>query len=257
MFSTINIESERDFNMRKSYFCNKLETSIHFLPERIAFCSGIATHPYIDFQDHSKEKFIKERERIKKQLRNGLIPAECNCCFEYKERSPLDFFKDFFKKETKINHIIINHYKQCDCSCIYCSQKIIYEENIQNYELLPFLKQFFLSNLIDKERLRVEFQGGNASCLKEFPEIINFLKQENCKEYFFLVNHIKYLKEIEDVANISQVHVCISLDSGTKETFNKIKQVDAFEKVITNIKELKEKSKAYISLKYIIIKFCV
>lgn len=240
--------------MKKSYFCNRLESNINFLPERIAFCDATGTCPAINFKGYSKNKFLQERKKIKKLLKNGIIPFECNCCFEYKEQHLIDFFKNIFPLRKKIKHIIVNHYKQCDCNCIYCTQKIIYDNDIQNYELLPVLKDFYNYNLIDRKNLRVEFQGGNVSMLKEFPQIIHFLEDKKCKEYFFLVNHIKYLDEIEKVAKTANVHVCISLDSGTKETFQKIKNVDAFETVIDNVKKLKNNSNAYISFKYIIVK---
>ena len=241
--------------MKKSYYCNRIETSLNFLPERIAFCCGSATCPSIDVTSYSKEKILTERKRIKDLLKQGVIPFECSCCFEYKEQENKNFLKEFFqkKKEEKIKHIIINHYKQCDCNCIYCTQKMVYEDDIQNYELLPILKEFFNQDWIDIDNLRVEFQGGNVSMLKEFPAIIDFLKEKGCREYFFLVNHIKYLKEIEETANISHAHACISLDSGSREVFKQIKKVDAFDIVIENIKRLKNNSKAYVSLKYIII----
>ena len=239
--------------MKKSYFCDRLETSLNFLPERIAFCCASGSCPSIDIINYSKEKIFAERKRIKNLLKKGIIPFECSSCFEYKEIDNKNYFKKLFERKKKINHIIINHYKQCDCNCIYCTQKMIYEDDIQNYDLLPILKDFFEQDLVDKENLRVEVQGGNASMLKEFPAIIEFLKEKNCKEYFYLVNHIKYLKEIEETANISLAHVRISLDSGSREVFKEIKNVDAFDIVIENIKRLKNNSKAYVSLKYIII----
>ena len=245
--------------MFESYYCEKLEKSLHFLPDGVKFCCSCAEGTGIkisDFSKFNKEDIIKAKNRYIEFLKKGQIPKECNGCIEYKKKNLKERIKEIFNKpkRSKISHIIVDHYKQCNCVCVYCSQKIIYPSLKQNYELLPIIKQLYETDMIDTENLKVEFQGGNISELKEFEQLIQEFKDHNCKNFIILMNAIKYIPILEEIGNNSNLYICISLDAGTKETFKKIKNVDAFDQVIENIKRLKQNSKAQISLKYIIIK---
>ncbi len=108
--------------------------------------------------------------------------------------------------------------------------------------------------MIDLENLKAEFQGGNISLLKEFEPLMREFYAHNCDDFVILMNAIKYIPILEKIGNNGKSHICISLDAGTKETFQKIKNIDAFDRVIENIKTLRKNSQAQISLKYIIIK---
>ena len=62
------------------------------------------------------------------------------------------------------------------------------------------------------------------------------------------------MPQLENLSNNPESFVCVSLDCGTKETFQKIKNVDAFEQTIENIKKLRDNSNLSLMLKYIVIK---
>lgn len=244
-----------------SYYCHKLESTLHFLPKEIKFCCSCVEGPGIvieDFNKINKKSIEKEKEKNIKALKNGEIPKQCQGCNEYKEinEPPKKFFETLFenKKKYPVSYIIIDHYKQCDCNCIYCSQKIIYKGEVKNYSLLPLIKQLYANNMIDNNNLKVEFQGGNISCLNEFDLLLEEFKKHNCTNFAILTNGIKYMPQLENLSNNPESFVCISLDCGTKETFRKIKNVDAFEQTIENIRKLKKNTTARIVFKYILIK---
>lgn len=243
--------------MKESYYCKKLEGTLHFLPDKIKFCCSCAEGPGIVIEDTSainKQEIIDTKNKFIKMLKNGIIPKECTGCVEFSKKEAENFFKELFskKEDKKIKHIIIDHYKQCDCACIYCSQKVLYPNTVQNYEILPLIKQMYTADMIDDD-VTVEFQGGNISMLKEFDALIDKFEKHNCKHYKILTNGIKYLPTLERIAKKTDCEISVSLDSGTKETFEKIKKVDAFEQTIQNIKNLMKFSKAHIKLKYIIV----
>lgn len=245
--------------MFESYHCEKLEKTLHFLPDGVKFCCSCAEGTGIkinDFSKFNKEEIIKGKKKYIDLLKKGYIPKECKGCIEYKKNNLYKKIKSIFIKQhkNKITHIIIDHFKQCDSNCIYCSQKKLFSERTQNYELLPIIKQLYEQNMIDTENLKVEFQGGNISELKEFEDLMKEFYEHNCDDFVILMNGIKYIPILEEIGNNWKSHICISLDAGTKETYKKIKNIDAFDQVIENIKRLKQKSKAQISLKYIIIK---
>lgn len=244
--------------MKKSYYCEKLEKTLHFLPNEIKFCCSCAEGLGIKIKDNSKidKKAIKdEKEKFIKMLEKGIIPNQCKGCVEYKEQNSSSFIEKLFKKRKslKIQNIIVDHFKQCDCSCVYCSQKILHPNVVQNYELLPLVKQLYQNDMID-DNLEVEFQGGNISMLKEFDALMEEFEKHRCKSYIFLINSVKYLPVLERVGNDAKKVVCVSLDAGTRETFKKVKGIDAFEQTLENIRKLKQNSNVLITLKYIIIK---
>lgn len=247
--------------MKKSYYCEKLEKTLHFLPEEIKFCCSCAEGLGIKIKDFSKvdkKEIIKVRNKYIKQLKNGVIPSQCFGCLELKEQKIQKeslFQKILKKKENKVvSHVIVDHYKQCDCSCIYCSQKILHPDVIQKYELLPIIEQLYDQKLLSKQDLVVEFQGGNISMLSEFDNLIKTFNSNECHEFRLLMNGIKYLPVLETISFNNSSFVSISLDSGTRETFCKIKNVDAFEQTIENIKKLEKRTDLRFSFKYILIK---
>lgn len=245
--------------MKKSYYCEKLEKTLHFMPDGVKFCCSCAEGAGIkisDFSKFNKEDIIKAKNKYIEFLKKGQIPSACKGCIEYKARSIKEQIKALFEKkeETKISHIIVDHFKQCDCNCTYCSQIKFFPERTQKYELLPIIRGLYEQKMIDLENLKVEFQGGNISVLKEFEDLMREFYAHNCDDFVILMNGIQYIPILEKIGSNWKSHICISLDAGTKETFQKIKGIDAFEQVINNIKKLRETSKAQISLKYIIIK---
>lgn len=245
--------------MKKSYYCKKLGTSLNFLPDEIKFCCACAEGPGYKIKNFDnildKNEILKTQEHFKNMLENGIVPKECTGCIEYKEKAPESFFKKLFskKQKTSYSYIVVNHFKQCDCNCIYCAQKIIWKDVQKKYQLLPIINALYNADLIDKQNLLVEFQGGNVSCLDEFDDLINVFTSQNCNNFKILTNGIKYLDSFDELCNKSTVLFGISLDSGTKETFYKIKNVDKFENVIETIKRIMNTTRAKVCLKYIII----
>ena len=239
--------------MSETYICEKLETTLNFTPEGVRFCCMYVLGPNVEIKKIYDIKKI-QNEYIK-SFKRGEIPHECENCTECKKISIKDKINNLFKGQQNKNfsYVVVNHYKQCDCACIYCSQKTQMKAKLQNYELLPIIKKLFAKKIIAKKNLVVEFQGGNISVLKEFESLIKEFYSQGCKKFIIFMNAIKYPSIFDEIGNIIECSFIISLDSGTKETFAKIKQVDAFEQTINNIKRIKEKTKAAVALKYIII----
>lgn len=247
--------------MKKSYCCKKLESTIHFFPRHIKYCCSLGVGPDFEIKNFNhidRKVFEKYRNKYINKLKQGIIPEVCKGCPDCKEKAADK--KNIFnwltqpKRKYKISHIIINHYRECDCNCIYCSAKLFDEGELPHYDLVPAIKDLFKFDLIDKENLCVEIQGGNISMLKEFENIIDEFQKNGCSYFVVLMNGIKYVPALEKISKDMRSSICVSLDAGTKETFAKIKQVDAFEQTIENLKKLRQKTKIIISLKYIIIK---
>ena len=240
--------------MEKSYYCEKLENTLHFLPDGVKYCCSCTKGIGLEIEDFNKfdmNDVISKRDYYIQSLKEGDLPKGCIGCTDYKERTIKSKIASLFKlfDKNKISHIIIDHFKQCDCNCTYCAQKKLFPQTTQNYELLPIIKNLYEKNYINSKNLKVEFQGGNVSVLSEFPLLMQEFKNHQAKEYVILSNMIKYLPELEELGENDILTV--SVDAGTKETFQRIKNVDAFDEVIANIRKLRNNSK--IQYKYIIL----
>lgn len=108
--------------------------------------------------------------------------------------------------------------------------------------------------MIDKEKLYIDFQGGNISCLKNHEEIINTFLTRGVGTIYIPTNNIVYMPIIEELLKCKKGELCTALDSGCRETYLKIKQVDKFDKSIENIKRyIASAGNDSIIIKYIIV----
>ena len=99
------------------------------------------------------------------------------------------------------------------------------------------------------------FAGGEVSCLPEFESIIRLL---NKYDMFYIFNSscVEYEKSIEKYLKYGSAMLIVSVDSGTRELHNKIKQVDTYDCVWKNIAKYSHyaKRKELIYTKYIVLK---
>ena len=203
--------------------------------------------------------YLKAREKyIKSFKENGTAPCLNGCTIFEKT---LDTDTSF-----KINNLIISHRTYCSCNCIYCEpstgdtkkrKEIINKK--KHYQIKPILKYLYEENIIE-ENCRFLICGGECS---EYPReelgwLIYFAMITNCN-MLILSSGINYSKEIETALEYKKTVLKISVDSGTKKTFEKIKRVKKYNEVWKNIKkyiQISQKSNSvdtYVELKYIII----
>ena len=255
--------------MSNFYNCSFLNSGLHFTPEHMRFCCATVFGPYVNIDKFDYDKVLsalfEKRNQLITDMHNHLIPKECETCIYLKE---LDSDDDKIPQEIlsqqkeipKISSIIINHYKQCDCYCIYCSQ-FIYQKKITTvpiksefYDLLPIIERLYKQDMIDKENLKVEFQGGSIGVLEEFPELVKIFLDNNVKHISFFSNGIKYSPEIVETAKKAECMIICSVDAGSPEVFKKLKSVDKYDQVISNLKRYKQEApNSIINAKYILI----
>lgn len=246
------------FKQKKSYTCDLMNRNLHFTSrDTLEPCCSANIGPAFVLElskKNSIKEFIKSKNNFIQMLKNGKLPQGCVNCVHLK---PYEEVKDF-----RINKITLNHYTQCNCACIYCTQgnrtfeKIKEDENKPVlYDVLKFINELYDENLIDKETLYIDFQGGNISCLKNHEDIINTFLKRGVGTIYIPTNNIVYMPVIENLLKMKKGEICTALDSGTRETYLKIKQVDKFEKNVENIRRyIQNTDNSRIIIKYIIVK---
>ena len=230
----------------KYKYCGYLDNGIEFGSDKINLCNRCAhtgggnltvasyndkKHYLFTFQI---EDFIKFRNKIIEYFKQGKNYASCNGCMDLQEQDtpPYQNYKN------KIGNIIFHHWTKCNSKCTYCytNANKEYFNTRKAYKVYPILKEMEKKNYLETEGI-ANFAGGEISCLDEFEDIYKILKKYN---YFIIFNSsaIKYEKSIEEYLKEEIGLLIVSIDAGYKETHRKIKQVDTFEKVWKNLKNI-------------------
>ena len=199
----------------------------------------------------SIESFIAMREKIlassRTELHNGC--AECSC-----------LRREIWQNENLIHYVNLSMYPSpCDCMCVYC----LYRENdsdaftraevIEGYE-----KVFDTLDYAKKEGLIASDAGWQVSAgeITIHPyrdRIMDLIKKQSVR---FCTNCFRFDKEIgKHLAANPRSCINLSIDSGTPETWHKVKGVNNFKVIVDNLaKYYKSSSRdGQIGLKYILL----
>lgn len=170
--------------------------------------------------------FEIKKERIKRQQQETIW--ECEGCYALTDYD--------FTDEEYISFIAFNQMKLCNSKCIYCGDD--FRNVINYYDVLPVIK-----DLIEKGKFRntgeITFQGGEPTLIKNFDELLNIFIDLKTKIRIHS-SGIKFSPAVQKGIKEGLVTIVISLDSGTKEVYEKIKNVKTFDKVCGNIKKYSE-----------------
>lgn len=195
----------------------------------------------------TKEELFEKIHRYSDVFKNGGCPRECQNCYQIEEKE--------WDEEDYIDYITITHFSKCNADCIYCSNNNTPEERTNDkYEILPVLKSFKEQGII-KKGCELHIGGGEFTIYKECEELLELFAVNNYARVFVPTNAIKFSPTLYKAMDEASTYIIVSLDCGCRKTYKKIKRVDAYNKVIDSLKKYAatEKSKAAISLKYIII----
>ncbi|MBE7704882.1 MAG: radical SAM protein [Cyanobacteria bacterium SIG29] len=248
-----------------NYCCEFLLHEIAFYKNTIRPCCSFSIEgditPFVNNYngeiDKIQEYFSKRDAFIEKTKQNIALPCFNNCTIFESPRN-----SDY---STALTNIIISNRTKCSCNCIYCEQAAFGENEEfkkqmnqrKPYDIKPILEYLKNNNYI-APNCRFLICGGECS---EYPEeelkwLVYFILFHK-GHIMFLSSGLNYSKEIECALKTSDSVLKISVDSGTKETYEKIKRIKAYDRVWNNIKRyvsaIEEYDKGRVDLKYILI----
>ena len=192
------------------------------------------------------EKYVK---KLEEDIKNG-VPNVCDGCKHLKE--------GFYRKNIKLDYICFatNHPGDvCNLRCSYCFVQNRFENFKKNQEGLTTyetIKQLSEMPEYNNSNITIELSNGELCANKHCNEIFDILLKMKWKARFVTNMTIYNEKFAEFLKTGRTVNVLTSLDSGTPETFKKIKQVDCLNKVVENLKKY-PLEKANLRLKYIFL----
>lgn len=204
-------------------------------------------------KDYKGEKidwrnFFELKNKYRDIQRSGKTIPECSGCVFLEE-------KEWIQKD-EINHVIFDHWTNCNCKCTYCyteEDKALYN-NLKTYNVLPIIKDMLAKKIL-KPGGAIGFGGGEPTMLDEFEELINLLLEKGFTNIRVPSSAIKYSSIIEKGIAAKQLTVVVSVDSGSRETYKTIKQLDMYDKVCENLKKYAQAQteSGNVISKYIII----
>ena len=189
----------------------------------------------------------------KRQMRNyhrkGDIYPACKGCVLMKKKE--------WDDEDYIGMLLLTHWIDCNCRCIYCPA--IRDEDLKNknkhYNIIPVLEDLCGKNLLKKDAY-ISIAGGEATIYPEFEDMLQLLLDYGCNNIVINSSGIKYSPAIAKGLEERKLQIIISIDSGCRETYEKLKLVPAYERVCENLYKYglaqgDDKSRVYS--KYIIV----
>lgn len=239
------------------YSCEWIEHGIVFFPSKLTmccFCGGkTGEHTLIQdnfsIQNFDIQRIFKNKEKFRFFHKKGKIHTNCMNCPSLK--------LDAWDERNYIDCLYISHWSKCNSKCSYCYSTLHPEEfKSNNYKLLEVLKYLCKEGIL-RRNAKILFGGGEPAVLDEFEDIINFLIDEGFQNIRVHSSGIKYMPCLEKGLREGKIHLVISVDSGSPEIYKKIKNVDCYDIVYSNIKKYaackNDSGELNLSAKFIII----
>lgn len=195
-----------------------------------------------------KEFFDIKREQRKK-FRENSCPELCQGCVNiaYKQ----------YDDEDYIDYLLLTPWIPCNSNCVYCAaprDKYLIE-NTKVYKVLPLIKDMIKNNILKKDGT-IDFAGGEPTIYSEFESLLGEFIKNDFKKIIVHTNAIKKSRSLIKGLKKGVVRVLVSIDAGSKEVHEKVKQVKSYDKVWKHLKEYAKnqpKGADYVKSKYIIV----
>lgn len=225
--------------------CRYLEGYFHPANGYLHLCCGAAdrAEPPRAPAGEDAVQFVAAGEQFRQdtitQLGKG---SDCDCCPYLQE--------GYYPTSRKIEMLNYGGGGICNFRCVYCNAFAKNEDTARSG--LNFVEIF--SVLRKREMLsqdiHVQFNSGEIGVHPKRTEMFRVLGDATVS---VLTNSTVYVPEIAEKLKSGDAIVNTSLDAGTRETFHRVKGVDAWERVCGNLRRYAAIRRNSIVLKYIFL----
>ncbi len=191
------------------------------------------------------ERDIEAYYAFCEQLRNSLNEGKLTCCADCtrlrdgRSDEPL-------KIDTALFGTGIPGGDSCNLRCCYCT----YGETLGASDRDENLLELFQKTAEQLDIERISCSAGEISVSPYRDEILKIWRDKGWKGSI-PTNAVVYSDEIAAMMHEGLVDIVVSLDSGTAETFTKVKGVGCFKRVLENLERYTAAGK--VALKYIVL----
>ncbi len=180
-------------------------------------------------QTLSWDYIFEEKRKLRENAKKGIYPTQCNGCFELQERD--------WDDENYINHLTAGHIMKCNSRCVYCPIGRIPDchNREQDVDMKPIIAELSQKNLL-RYNGSLRFVGGEPTLMNEFDWLVDLFSEHNVPEIYVPTSAIRLSKSLCKVLEkVESAAIVASVDSGTKETFEKVKGTKFFNVVSKNM----------------------
>ena len=238
--------------------CRHLHGGITFMHGAIRTCcshkQGVTFFENYKGEPIDWKKVDEQRKKVIKDCKKGILPENCKGC--------IDLEKKKWDDSQLIDDLYFNYWDHCNCGCVYCvaAQHATFLQTEKSkskyYSVLEHVKELYKNNMISKNA-HIELVGGDLTVLDEAEDLINLCLDNGVGRFSFHSSCIYYSNGIERaLKEAPSVDMDFSLDCGSRELYQKIKRIDAFDQVVENVKRYlnaSEQAKNAIIAKYILV----
>ena len=236
--------------------CYKLESGLRLGQEGIHACQlGPFSSPiYFSEQEAAKKKITKQdlinkRKWIFDLLNDEASETPCKNCSMVIEKPLKDVRFDL------LGHIDLAATTTCNLRCNFCGYTVHDSFKAASYDALEILKEFSENDITWNSA--VDFNGGEPTLLKDFDAYLKYFEERRTRVFLF-TNGLIYKQSVYDgIMNGTVRWAIVSLDAGTKTTYQKTKLSPKFGDVLENIARYSEAGSlggGNCSVKYIFTK---
>lgn len=240
--------------MGKIFKCDYMDSGINFERNGVYVCCKTAHKgggmPVLaeNYEDFDWARIFYFKRLWQQQMAKGKPPKACEGC-------PNIVKADKMEEDTVLYFVDVNSFVKCNSRCIYCDCWSV--QNFKETPLLPKFQELFKKQLLkNSNHGYIQFAGGEPALMKDFDKIIDLCIKNGIERYIVNSNGIKFSKGIEKLLKKTKANLCVSIDSGCRETYEKIKRVKCFDNVTANLKKYSKAQKegrSCVWSKYIII----
>jgi poly(ribitol-phosphate) beta-N-acetylglucosaminyltransferase len=170
---------------------------------------------------------LDARNHLLEQLQRPEGYGSCNGCTLLKTSPPA-------KRRYAFDYLNIAHYFRCNLHCSYCT---VHHRGLMNSvkdrDLLPVLKAMLHDGFLDPSG-HVDWAGGEPTLNPEFPEMSAFLDKTGLTQAVH-TNAVVFSEAVLKLIPSSLQRMYVSVDAGTRETYLRVKGLDAFDRVWENL----------------------
>jgi sulfatase maturation enzyme AslB (radical SAM superfamily) len=230
--------------MLQELSCRSIEGSILFRNEKqISICCNIQGELSIPLDGLESYDLLRAAARQVKERINRGEPTACSECPQ--------LMKQAWPKSSGFNEILLSTNMHCNLACTYCGE---FDNNFKlPYDLLEQLEYLFSSGSVNSEFTAC--WGGKGEPLLDinFEPVLQLLFNKGAEFIQVFTNCTIFSPTLADGLKEGRVAIVTSPDSGTAETFRRIKRRDLFDKTWKNINAYAEADKAQrLIVKYIV-----
>ncbi len=223
-------------NKKKYISCDLIEHGLDFFSNSINFCCRIppTDKGYKKLIDNYNgeiinwKEFFKIKNKYRNEMKKGNIVPECKGCIYLQEKE--------WDKDNYISFINFNNWTTCNEHCIYCHLNDENLPKIKQYNVYPAIKDMAEKGYL-KSGGHITIAGGEPCVAPEFDDLIKLFLDYKMNNIRVLTNATKFSSIIQKGIEEERVNIVVSVDSGTKDTFIKVKRYDFYDKVWDNIKK--------------------